>query len=181
MDMWSLIRRKAFLEKKYTIRDIAKLANVSHMTVSRVLNNDPQVRETTRTKVNEVISEFNYQPHALSPAFATKRSRILALVVSDISNPFYAELSRGIEDKAFDMGYSVIFCSSDEQARRTEACVNHMLRTGVDGFISPQCTSRSQWWKGSLPRAFRWSWLTESSRAPTSTMLSVTTFRGPTT
>jgi LacI family transcriptional regulator len=105
------------------------------MTVSRVLNNDPQVRETTRTKVNEVISEFNYQPHALARAFATKRSRILALVVSDISNPFYAELSRGIEDKAFDMGYSVIFCSSDEQARRTEACVNHMLRTGVDGFI----------------------------------------------
>ncbi len=123
------------MKKKYTIRDIAKVANVSHMTVSRVLNKDPQVRETTRTKVSDVIAELDYEPDARARAFVTKKSHLLGLVVSDISNPFYAELSRGIEDKAFKMGYNVIFCSSDEQTRRTEACVKHMLRTGVDGFI----------------------------------------------
>lgn len=123
------------MKKKYTIRDIAKAANVSHMTVSRVINNVPQVRATTRAKVSKVITDLNYEPDARARAFATRKSHLIGLVVSDISNPFYAELSRGIEDKAFKMGYSVIFCSSDDQSSRTEACVQHMLRFGVDGFL----------------------------------------------
>lgn len=121
--------------KKYTLRDVAKAAGVSHMTVSRVLNNNPRVSATTREKVQKVITELGYEPDARARAFVTKKSQLLGLVVSDISNPFNAEISRGIEDKAFEMGYSLIFCSSDESPQRTEACVKHMLRTGVDGMI----------------------------------------------
>jgi LacI family transcriptional regulator len=123
------------LKKKYTIRDVAKAAGVSHMTVSRVLNGGPQVRESTKEKVLKVIADLDYEPDARARAFATQKSQLLGLVVSDISNPFYAEISRGIEDKAFELGYSVIFCSTDELCRRTEACIKHLLRTGVDGFI----------------------------------------------
>ncbi|MDJ0666257.1 MAG: LacI family DNA-binding transcriptional regulator [Desulfobacterales bacterium] len=121
--------------KKYTIRDVAKAAGVSHMTVSRVLNNNPRVRANTREKVQKAITEMGYEPNAMARAFVTKKSQLIGLVVSDISNPFYAEISRGIEDKAFDLGYSVIFCSSDENTHRTEACVKNLLRTGVDGMI----------------------------------------------
>lgn len=124
-----------FLKKKYTIRDVAKAAKVSHMTVSRVLNNNPQVRAKTKEKVLKAISDLDYEPDGRARAFVTKKSRLLGLVVSDISNPFYAEISRGIEDKAFEMGYCVIFCSSDELTRRTGDCVSHMRRTGVDGMI----------------------------------------------
>jgi LacI family transcriptional regulator len=123
------------LKKKYTIRDVAKTAGVSHMTVSRVLNDDSLVRESTREKVLKAIADLDYEPDARARAFATQKSQLIGLVVSDISNPFYAEISRGIEDKAFEHGYSVIFCSTDELCHRTEACVKHMLRTGVDGFI----------------------------------------------
>lgn len=123
------------MKKKYTIRDVAKAADVSHMTVSRVLNDNPQVSATTKEKVLKVIAELNYEPDARARAFVTKKYQLFGLVVSDIGNPFYAEISRGIEDKAFEMGYSVIFCSSYELTNRTEACVKHMLRTGVDGLI----------------------------------------------
>ena len=121
--------------KKCTIRDVAKAAGVSHMTVSRVLNNNPRVKADTREKVQKVIAELGYEPNAIARAFVTKKSQLLGLVVSDISNPFNAEISRGIEDKAFEIGYSVIFCSSDESTHRTKACIKHLLRTGVDGMI----------------------------------------------
>jgi LacI family transcriptional regulator len=122
-------------KKTLTIRDIAKMARVSHMTVSRALNNDPRVREETRNRILRLVNKLNYRPNARARSFATKKSNLIGLVVSDISNLFYAELARGIEDKAHEEGYNVIFCSTDNKPERMEIYVNLMLDAGVDGFI----------------------------------------------
>ena len=84
--------RKLVGKKRYTIRDIAKMAKVSHTTVSRVLNNAPRVREETRRRILELVSILDYRPHARARAFASKRSHLLGLLVSDISNPFGVNL-----------------------------------------------------------------------------------------
>jgi len=122
-------------KKRLTIRDIAKMAKVSHMTVSRVLNSDPRVGDETRKRILELVNKVNYRPDARARAFVTKKSNLIGLVVSDISNPFYAELARGIEDRAHEEGYNVIFCSSDNKPERMETYVYLMMEAGVDGFI----------------------------------------------
>ncbi len=121
--------------KHYTIRDIAKMAKVSHMTVSRVLNDDPHVREETRRKILELVHILDYRPDARARAFASKTSHLLGLLVSDISNPFHAEQARGIEDKAHEKGYNVIFCSTDEKSERMKTYTDLMMDAGVDGLI----------------------------------------------
>ena len=121
--------------KSLTIRDIAKMAKVSHTTISRALNNDPRVREETKKRILELVNKLNYRPDARARTFVTKKSNLIGLVVSDISNPFYAELARGIEDKAHEKGYNVIFCSTDNKAQRMETYVHLLMNAGVDGCI----------------------------------------------
>jgi len=111
------------------------MANVSHMTVSRALSNDPRVRETTRKKILDLVKKLNYRPDARARLFVSKKSNLIGLAVADISNPFYAELARGIEDKAHEQGYNVIFCSTNGKPNGLETYVNLMLNAGVDGFI----------------------------------------------
>lgn len=122
-------------QKRVTIRDIAKMAKVSHMTVSRALNNDPRIREETKKRILELVDKLNYRPDARARTFVSKKSNLIGLVVSDISNPFYAELARGIEDKAHEEGYNVIFCSTDNKPERMETYVHLMMDAGVDAFI----------------------------------------------
>jgi len=122
---------------KLTIRDIAKMANVSHTTVSRVLNKDSRVREETKKKIVKLIDKYDFKPDPRARVLAMKvrKSRLIGLLLPDIRNPFYAEMARGIEDKANEDGYNVIFCSTDGKPERSEAYVNLMMRTGVDGLI----------------------------------------------
>lgn len=122
-------------KKRLTIRDIAKMAKVSHMTVSRVLNNDSRVREETRKRILGLVNKLHYRPDARARTFVSKKSNLIGLVVSDISNPFYAELARGIEDKAHEQGYNVIFCSTVNKPERMEIYVDLMMDAGIDGFI----------------------------------------------
>jgi LacI family transcriptional regulator len=111
------------------------MANVSHMTVSRVLNRDPRVKQETRRRIQKIIDKLNYRPHPNARSLASKKSHLLGLIVADIRNQFYAELSRGIEDKARKAGYSVIFCSTDNQPDSLKTYIEHLNYAGVDGFI----------------------------------------------
>jgi LacI family transcriptional regulator len=122
-------------EKKLTMRDIARMARVSHMTVSRVLNNSPGVRQETRDRILDLVAKFKYRPDARARNFVSKKSNLIGLAVSDISNLFYAELARGIEDKAHEQGYNVIFCSTEHNPERMTTYVDLMTNAGVDGFI----------------------------------------------
>lgn len=125
----------ACMKSKLTIRDIARMAGVSHTTVSRVLNNDPRVHPDTAKKILQIVERLGYRPDPLAQRFARKRSNLICLMVSDMSNPFYAELARGIEDRALGCGYHVIFCSTDDKPERTEQYTKIMKDLGIDGLI----------------------------------------------
>lgn len=118
-----------------TIYDIAKMADVSPMTVSRVINHSKNVSEATRAKVNHAIQELNYIPNSSARYLTSKKSNILSLVITDITNPFFTKLARGAEDKAKEMGYRLLLCNSDEDINKESDYTNMLISTGVDGVM----------------------------------------------
>ncbi|HZG13541.1 MAG TPA: LacI family DNA-binding transcriptional regulator, partial [Candidatus Bathyarchaeia archaeon] len=98
-----------------TIRDVAKLAGVSVATVSRVLNKNGYVNKETEQKVTTAIQQLQYEPNAVARGLAGKKTGTIALILPDISNPFFPEMARGVEDVAHQLGYTVILCNSDDQ------------------------------------------------------------------
>jgi LacI family transcriptional regulator len=123
------------MKKKQTLRDIARLAGVSHTTVSRALNKDPRVRWETAKKVLAVVKAQRYRLDGLARRFARGHSNLIGLMVADIKNPFYAELARGIEDQARKLGYLVIICSTDDRIDVLARYAETVIGTGIDGLI----------------------------------------------
>lgn len=124
-------------EKKtsLTTKDIARLAGVSQATVSRVLNNYENVREETRNKVVEIIEKRGYQPNHLARSMVVKKTRNIGLILADITNPFYSELSKVIIDRANVLDYSVLLCNTDNDPRVLENNLDILLQKRVDGII----------------------------------------------
>ncbi|WP_163536406.1 LacI family DNA-binding transcriptional regulator [Gracilibacillus sp. YIM 98692] len=120
---------------KVTIYDVAKKAGVSIATVSKVINNTGNMRDSTRTKVMKVMEELNYYPSVMASALTGKRTQTLGLLVPDISNPFFSEMARTIEDRAHERGLSVIMCSTDEDEDKEKKYLELLRRKQVDGFI----------------------------------------------
>jgi len=83
--------------KKVTIKDIARMANVSHTTVSRALNDKSRIRNETKEKILAIDRELNYQPNFIARSLVMRRTKTLGLVITTIANPFYTELALGIE------------------------------------------------------------------------------------
>jgi LacI family transcriptional regulator len=125
------------------IHDVAKLAGVAPMTVSRVINNNGYVSDKTRQRVEAAIDELGYIPNALGPSLHLKRTMTLALVVSDITNPFWTTVARGVEDKANAHGYHIIIGNTDESPEKQDEYLTFMLRKQVDGFLLVPASSRS--------------------------------------
>ncbi len=118
-----------------TVRDVARHAGVSPITVSRVVNNSPGVSQATRNRVNKAIAELNYVPNAMAKSLRSQQSRTIALVLTDITNPFWTTIARGVEDTAAKKGYNVIFCNTDEDLKKETNYINIMLQRRVDGLI----------------------------------------------
>ncbi len=118
-----------------TIREVARLAGVSPITVSRVLNRTGLVSAETRARVEKVISEMNYVPNVLARNFRAKRTETLALVLIDITNPFWTRVARGVEDTARQAGYSVILCNTDENETIQSDTIRLLLQKQVDGIL----------------------------------------------
>lgn len=127
-----------------TLNDIAKRANVSPMTVSRVINKSDNVSEETRKKVEAIIQEMNYIPNSSARYLTSKRSQILSLVITDITNPFFTKLARGAEDKAKQMGYRLMLCNSDENLEKESDYIKMLISTGVDGVMITPSKDRSR-------------------------------------
>jgi len=104
-----------------TIKDVAHRAGVSVATVSRVLNEDPKVKPHYRTRVLEAIADLNYRPNRLAANLRTQRTRVIGLIIPDIRNPFFMDVVRGIEDRAWSSGYTVVLCNSDDDPDRERA------------------------------------------------------------
>lgn len=118
-----------------TIKDIAEAANVSVTTVSRVLNDKPDVSPNTRNKVLEKINELGYKPNSIARGLALKKTNTLGLIIPDISNPFFPDIARGVEDMANKKGYSIIFCNTDNEQKKEKEAIELMKEKQVDGIL----------------------------------------------
>jgi DNA-binding LacI/PurR family transcriptional regulator len=117
------------------IKDVAKEAGVSTATVSHVINETKFVSNETRTRVLEAITKLNYYPNAHAQSLASGRSRMLGLLISDISNPFFPELVKSIESAAFEHGYNVILFNTNYDVKRTTEYVRRLIELKVAGVV----------------------------------------------
>jgi LacI family transcriptional regulator len=120
--------------------DVARQAKVSLMTVSRVINNKGDVSSETRQRVLEIITSLGYRPSAIARSLATKETSTIGLVVPDVSNSFFAEITQGVERLAYSRGYHVFLCNTEEDPQRELAVIQSLEEKRVDGLIL--CSSR---------------------------------------
>ena len=120
---------------RVTISHVADRAGVSPTTVSHVLSGKRVVGETTRRTVMEAISELGYRPNQAARHLRTRQSHVLAVLVPDITNPFYAVLTRGLADAVDAAGYGTFVCSTDGQHDRERKFFQDVMDRGVDGIV----------------------------------------------
>lgn len=124
-----------------TIRDVAKRAGVAPITVSRVINDTSYVSQETRERVEAAVEELGYVPNMLGPSLRFKQTMTLALVLTDITNPFWTTVARGVEDVAQANGYSIILCNTDESEIKQEQYLQMLLRRRIDGILLAPASS----------------------------------------
>lgn len=123
------------------IKDVAEACGVSTATVSRVLANKKYVRPEIRQRVMDAAKALNYKPNRVARSLRSSQSSIIALIVSDIENPFFQRVSRAVEDSATEQGYSVMLCNNDEDQAKEKKYLDLMRAENVAGIIlspSPQ-------------------------------------------
>lgn len=118
-----------------TIYDVAREANVSMATVSRVVNGNPNVKPATRKKVLEVIDRLDYRPNAVARGLASKKTTTIGVIIPDVSNVFFSSLARGIDDVATMYKYNIILANSDGNDQKEVNVLNNLLAKQVDGII----------------------------------------------
>ena len=129
---------------RVTIRDVASHAGVSHQTVSRVINHSEQVRSETQERVKEAIKELNYRPSRLAQSMVTQKTRTIGLVVADITNPFFFEVARGVQDAALVQGYNVFVCNTDDNPQGEQDVLTLLASQEVDGVILSTASSSDE-------------------------------------
>ncbi|GAA3515227.1 substrate-binding domain-containing protein [Aquimarina addita] len=125
------------MAKKVSLKDIAQKAGVSIASVSYVLTkgNNSGVGPELSEKIKKIASELNYRPNQIAKSLQSGKSYSIGLIVADISNPFFANIARIIEDQAKKYNYTVIFGSSDEMASKSSDLITFFVNRQVDGFI----------------------------------------------
>ena len=128
--------------KKISLKDIAEAAGVSTALVSFVLNGkrkEYRVGEETAQRILKIANDMNYQPNLAAKSLRSGKTKTIGLVVSDISNPFFSQLARVLEDEAAKRNYTVLFGSSDENKDKMNSLVGNLINKGVDGLIIVPC------------------------------------------
>ncbi len=126
------------MKKKVSIKDIAHAVGVSTALVSYVLNNkekEARVGKEIAEVIRNKAKELDYQPNQIAKSLKSGKSHTIGLIVADISNPFFANIARTIEDEAKKNNYTVIFGSSDESPDKSWELINVLINKQVDGFI----------------------------------------------
>lgn len=118
-----------------TIKDIARELRISPSTVSRALKNHPDISEETKAAVNELARRFNYQPNAVALSLKQKRSNTIGVIIPEIVHYFFSSVISGIEDVAYDAGFNVIICQSNEKYDREVVNTRTLLANRVDGIL----------------------------------------------
>jgi len=117
----------------YTMRDVAKQAGVSPTTVSRVLNKAHYISEETEKRVLEVVRELNYYKNVHARRLATGKSDLFGMVISEIANPYFAEVIRGFQGAAWDHGYDVVLLNTEYIESRTQSVIRKLVESDVRG------------------------------------------------
>lgn len=117
------------------MRDVARMAGVSIKTVSRVVNQQGEIAAATRQRVIDAINELGYRPNRLARAMITQRTHTVGLVIPDITNPFFPEVARGVQDVAQEHGYNVFICNTDGGAVATQKALYSLADQSADGVI----------------------------------------------
>lgn len=125
---------------RVTLSDVARVAGVSAMTVSRVVNNRGEVNPQTRARILEAIDHLGYRPNALARGLITQKTHTVGLVVPDLTNPVFPEIIRGAEDVALREGYTLYIGNINEQPERERTALQRFEASQVDGIIV--CASR---------------------------------------
>lgn len=121
--------------KKLTMRDIAEITRVSHMTVSRVINNKKYVNKKTKEKVLKAIKRYGYEPNMIARSLKTRKSATIGLMLGDIKNPFYSEMAEGVISISEAMNYNVILCNTGYSSKLGERYINMLLQKNIDGLL----------------------------------------------
>ncbi len=117
------------------LKDIAKKLNLSVATVSKVINGKGRVSEATRDRVLKAIAESGYKPNELARSLRRQSSNTLGVIVPDLTNNFYANVIKGVEKIAWQNGYSVIVCNSDENIEKEKAYLDLLLQNKIAGLV----------------------------------------------
>jgi LacI family transcriptional regulator, galactose operon repressor len=117
-----------------TLEDIARALNVSKMTVSRAINNHPEISTETRARILATARKMKYRPNQFARALTTKQSYLIGIVVPDLMHSYFAEICRGVEAHARPAGYQNLICSTDEEARKEKDEIEALL-SRTDGLI----------------------------------------------
>jgi LacI family transcriptional regulator len=124
------------MRKKYvTIRDIAERAGVSINTVSRALNNKPDISEETRRKILKIAQELGYVKNATASSLRSKQTNIVGVIIADSANPFYAEVLKGIEAASRKYGYQIMLMNTERIYENEEKAIEVLLQRRVDGLL----------------------------------------------
>jgi len=129
-----------------TIADVARAAGVSKATVSRILNGDTTyIRAETRARVQQVIEQLAYRPSSVARSLTSRRTQTIAMLISDVANPFYADVIHGVEDVTLEKGYTTFLCNTNYDAQRGLALVRALIDRRVDGILLMSSLITSSW------------------------------------
>src|SRR2546427_12826336 len=118
-----------------SIKNVAEAAGVSTATVSRVLSNGLHVRPEVRERVLAEVERLGYRPNLVARNLRSQQSNMIGLIVSDIRNPFFTAISRAVEDTAYEQGFSLVLCNTDENPEKEAIYLNLMQDENVAGGI----------------------------------------------
>jgi len=131
---------------RLTIQDVADAAEVSKATVSRVLSgNYEYMRAETREKVEQTIKRLGYRPSSTAQSLTSNRTNTVAIMISDIGNPFYPDVIHGVESIAFDTNYGIFLCNTNYDLDRGLALIRSLIDKRVDGVLLMSSTMSNDW------------------------------------
>ena len=136
--------QKQYSPMTASLRDVARVARVSVGTVSNVLNRPSIVSPATLQRVRKVIDELDFVPNGFARHLRAGFSRTIGLVVPDVSNPFFTEVARGVEDAASKREYAVFLCNSDESTSKEEKYLNALIELQVRGVLITPADSKAE-------------------------------------
>lgn len=123
------------MKKRATIEDVAQMAGVSRQTVSRAINDKGEISPATKERVLKAIEQLGYRPNRLAQGMVTQRTFTIGLILSNIANPFFPEITHGVQDAAQAKEYNVFLCNTDDNAIREMQELQSLAARGVDGII----------------------------------------------